>query len=83
MLGADGSRPRPEIGERVSETSAQRSVRRRRSGKHRTQECYIAGVRRFLKRDPPPSSSMRDEYDTCAREQNRLRAACKSDARRP
>lgn len=53
-------------GGRISESPGQRGVRRKSSGRKRSHEEYLAGVRAWLGTDPP-STSMRD-YDRFAQE---------------
>ncbi len=56
-------------GEPVPESPQQRATRRRRSGRRRNHEAYLAGVARWL-RTEPASTTQRD-YDTWARAFNR------------
>ncbi len=67
------------LGERAPETSAQRSLRRRRAGKARGHGTYLAGVRQWQDQVPPPASTTRHDYNGYAQEHDAATVAEHAD----
>jgi hypothetical protein len=59
------------VGKRISETPKQRAIRRVSSGRRRTHEEYLAGLRDWLA--PTPASRTEDDYDAWANAENARR----------